>query len=344
MKRWSKLAYGVAAILLFAFWLAPACDEGDSSDEDVVFVTDVVESEDSGGTTDQSGGVTADNKQGCTPNCANRECGPDGCGGSCGNCFSLEGALDNTLCQADFHCQSCGCAGMQCGFDDCGSPCGTCAGNATCNANNQCDAPVVDLNCDLSGFPLLEQQAKANKTATGFNLHYQSINKTELPFDALVLDIDTAAGGPAGPGSFNATYTNLQQGGIYLYMLKGWNGQGYDKIMVPTEGTISIVSLSADGGAFKVQLLGVQLQDADFNQTSMDVSVMPNGQTWCLDGVELNTELVANQATCVEAGTGYGIGDQIKNFQLQNCNGDWVNLHDACGVTKAIWIVAVAGW
>jgi hypothetical protein len=344
MRRWSKLAGGAAVTVLFALWLAPACDEGGSSDEDVTFVADVAEPEqDTGGATPEQD-TGGNGNGGCQANCANRECGPDGCGGSCGNCFTLEGALDNSLCMTDFKCKSCGCAGMQCGFDDCGSPCGTCAGNATCNANNQCDAPVVDLNCDLSGFPLLEQQAKANKGPTGFTLHYQSINKTELPFDALVLDIDTAAGGPTGPGSFSATYSNLAQGGLYLYMLKGWNGQTYDTLMSPTEGTINIVSLDPEQGLFKVQLAGVQLQDANFNQASMDVSTLPDGQTWCLDGVELNTELVANQADCVEGGTGFGIGDQIKNFQLQNCNGDWVNLHDACGLTKAIWIVAVAGW
>ena len=340
--RWSNLAGAAAAVMLFALWLAPGCDEG-SSDEDVVFVADVEEQgEDTGSSTPSKD--TGGNGP-CTPNCANRECGPDGCGGSCGNCFSLEGALDNSLCMADFTCKSCGCAGKECGFDDCGSPCGTCAGNATCQANNMCDAPELPpQDCDQSGFPLLEQQAKANKTPTGFNMHYQTINKTELPFDALVLDVDTAAGGPSGPGSFDATYTSLQQGGLYLYMLKGWNGQGYSTIMVPTEGTIKIVSLNAEGGQFTVQLQGVVLQDANFDQNSMNVTVNPNGQTWCLDGIEFNTELIVNQAECVESGTGYNIGDQVKNFQLQNCNGDWVNLHDVCGMSKAIWIVAVAGW
>ena len=34
----------------------------------------------------------------CPPQCSGRECGADQCGGSCGNCFSLEGAVDNSLC------------------------------------------------------------------------------------------------------------------------------------------------------------------------------------------------------------------------------------------------------
>ena len=47
---------------------------------------------------------------------------------------------------------------------------------------------------------------------------------------------------------------------------------------------------------------------------------------------------------CVEEGSGPLLHDNIADFQLRNCNGDWVSLHDYCGSIKALWIVAVAGW
>ena len=50
------------------------------------------------------------------------------------------------------------------------------------------------------------------------------------------------------------------------------------------------------------------------------------------------------QGTCVAAGSGTNIGDNIKNYTLQNCYGDYVDLHERCGRSQAVWIVATAGW
>jgi hypothetical protein len=53
----------------------------------------------------------------CTPDCAGKECGDDGCGGSCGTCG------DGLACSPDFTCSTC-CT------DVCGD--GTCGGDETC--------------------------------------------------------------------------------------------------------------------------------------------------------------------------------------------------------------------
>ena len=34
----------------------------------------------------------------CVPECHDRECGDNGCGGSCGSCITIEGAVDDSLC------------------------------------------------------------------------------------------------------------------------------------------------------------------------------------------------------------------------------------------------------
>ena len=64
----------------------------------------------------------------CEPDCAEAECGPDGCGGSCGTCDTSERCSDG-LCDCKPNCFS-----RACGSDGCGGTCGTCAANQSCNA------------------------------------------------------------------------------------------------------------------------------------------------------------------------------------------------------------------
>lgn len=70
----------------------------------------------------------------CIPACDNRrQCGDDGCGGSCGTC------PPNHLCLADGRCKCVAdCTGRQCGDDGCGGSCGTCDGGV-CNAFGRCN-------------------------------------------------------------------------------------------------------------------------------------------------------------------------------------------------------------
>jgi hypothetical protein len=76
----------------------------------------------------------------CTPNCGGKQCGADGCGGTCGTCGASQ------TCNASDQCvASClpSCEMKGCGSDGCGGSCGTCAAGLTCNAGNQCVAPCV---------------------------------------------------------------------------------------------------------------------------------------------------------------------------------------------------------
>ena len=71
---------------------------------------------------------------GCAPQCQGKECGPDGCGGTCGTCQG------NETCDGAGQCVSCTpqCQGKECGPDGCGGLCGTCQDTETCNNNQQC--------------------------------------------------------------------------------------------------------------------------------------------------------------------------------------------------------------
>ncbi len=80
----------------------------------------------------------------CTPSCSGKECGSDGCGGSCGNCAG------GTVCQ-DGQCveETCtpACTGKECGNDGCGGSCGTCGEGESC-VQGVCETGGCDIDCD----------------------------------------------------------------------------------------------------------------------------------------------------------------------------------------------------
>jgi hypothetical protein len=75
----------------------------------------------------------------CVPDCAERCCGDDGCGGQCpDDCDQTGQACDPQTCWCEGPCQT-DCQGRECGPDGCGSVCGPgCEPFETCNAQGRC--------------------------------------------------------------------------------------------------------------------------------------------------------------------------------------------------------------
>lgn len=69
----------------------------------------------------------------CSPNCTDRQCGGNGCGGSCGTCPTSQNcdSAGHCICQPS-------CSGKQCGPDGCGDVCGTCPPDHSCEPNGAC--------------------------------------------------------------------------------------------------------------------------------------------------------------------------------------------------------------
>ncbi len=65
----------------------------------------------------------------CPPQCFGKECGDDGCGGSCGDCPDAAPFCFQGKCQVD--CVP-DCEGKYCGDDGCGGKCGSCPPGDTC--------------------------------------------------------------------------------------------------------------------------------------------------------------------------------------------------------------------
>jgi hypothetical protein len=90
-------------------------------------------------------------QQRCMPNCTERTCGNDGCGGSCGACGPTQVCHGGTCCVPESRGATC--AG-RCGTwtNTCGQPvaCASCAAGQQCLSNGSC-AIVCAVNGDCSG-------------------------------------------------------------------------------------------------------------------------------------------------------------------------------------------------
>ena len=89
------------------------------------------------------------NKSSCTPNCLNKNCGDDGCGGSCGTCKDGENCLNGKCVNSSSSCVP-QCNDKECGNNGCGGQCGSCVGGKIC-INGKCvnmDYDPCKGNCD----------------------------------------------------------------------------------------------------------------------------------------------------------------------------------------------------
>lgn len=108
----------------------------------------------------------------CQSQCEEAECGPDMCGGSCGNC-------PNSAPVCVFgQCKKCkpDCSEKECGPDGCGGACGTCPSMFTC-LGGFCKAPFCEGvetvffenfdSCSQGAFEVLDMNTEDNVTWWG---------------------------------------------------------------------------------------------------------------------------------------------------------------------------------
>lgn len=80
----------------------------------------------------------------CTPNCTNKDCGDDGCGGICGICSAGNECNNLNLCVPECEEQ---CTGKFCGPDGCGGTCGSCESGFECGPDGKCYDVTCVPNC-----------------------------------------------------------------------------------------------------------------------------------------------------------------------------------------------------
>ena len=83
---------------------------------------------------------TADTQDACIPDCDGKDCGDDGCGGSCGTCEAGLTCNASGQCVEEDVCDPvANCVGKNCGDDGCGGICGV------CGCGEQCESGLCDF-------------------------------------------------------------------------------------------------------------------------------------------------------------------------------------------------------
>ncbi|MCK5806131.1 MAG: formylglycine-generating enzyme family protein, partial [Lentisphaeria bacterium] len=136
--------------------------------------------------------------EGCTPDCVGLDCGPDGCGGSCGDCLVNAACVDG-ICVCDFvdcggsccisgevcylgGCCSPDCTGRDCGSDGCGGICGPgCGSGETCNETaGLCEAAAVGdfVVIEPVSFQMGSPEGEVGRDAADEIQHTVSLSRT----------------------------------------------------------------------------------------------------------------------------------------------------------------------
>lgn len=114
--------------------------------------------------------------QSCDPVCTNRQCGSDGCGGTCGSCAAgrscLSGKCVSSSCTPS-------CTGKMCGDDGCGGSCGGCGTYEVCaSTDGRC---LIDTSCPILGDYLGEiLDEHGDVFAANITVWYDNVDKYKL--------------------------------------------------------------------------------------------------------------------------------------------------------------------
>jgi len=236
---------------------------------------------------------------------------------------------------------SCACNGATCGETTCGTLCGTCAEGTYCGG-----AACVDATgCDATGFAITTAAAFPRMAAGQLRVRFAiSDVVTEPPFDRLVMEINHRQLWPDGARAGDVELVGTEEPGGALFL----RGQTFCNDL---ECGFTWV---AEGGTLEVRSPGLPeerfiavLRDLRLRQVRIDQRTGAITHFWCVGDVIVDIPVPAvpiAEGSCVAAGTGRNIGENIRNFTLTNCLGEELDLHARCGHSKATWFVASAGW
>ena len=132
------VACGPGTVLIDATCVAASDGSASGSTDGTTNSDNAGEDIDAGDGASESGDGVIPSDGGCVPACLGRQCGDDGCGGSCGTCTTAaKPNCDATTGQCVATCVPL-CMGKDCGDDGCGGNCGTCSGGLNCSTIGRC--------------------------------------------------------------------------------------------------------------------------------------------------------------------------------------------------------------
>lgn len=235
------------------------------------------------------------------------------------------------------------------------NPCGACAAEHYCSFGKCVQDPGLaageEATCDYYGYLPTNQAAFARFAGGMTRVRYVTSNVViEPPFDKIVLEMNQDQlfpGGAPTAGEYDLTGTAEAGAPLFLRGYAFCNDFDCASTFVATQGKLELTDPGAPGSSLGGVLRDLRLKQVRVDANTGDLIDFSKGKVWCVGDYRFATdvpELRTAAGSCVAAGSGDKIGDNIKNFTLQNCYGDYVDLHERCGRAKAVWIVATAGW
>lgn len=167
----------------------------------------------------------------CVPACEGKECGDDGCGGSCGNCPVNHVCEITGICLCQPNCE-----GKECGPDGCGGECGECDAGTMCSFGEcqpGCDeaTPCEALKECVDGFCQPNVPDAAHLLPPVF---VETVpGETSLAVFCKVMEADLTPGSGAAEG---------------LTAELGWGPPGFDPSNDPPEWQWAPAEFSSDSG------------------------------------------------------------------------------------------------
>ena len=176
----------------------------------------------------------------CVPSCEGRECGLDGCGGTCGACDILgtrceAGRCEFVGCDCDLATCDAGCAvcmptcgGRECGSDGCGGTCGACDDGVCSEATGQCLSYVVRGQLSIekptvifNAYQLPKFDGVTEVPAAGVPLSLRNVGGVEIASTTVQSD-----------GSFEMTLHRLPQSSDWISIVPAWRVNDKLKVAV----------------------------------------------------------------------------------------------------------------
>lgn len=204
--------------------------------------------------------------------------------------------------------------------------------------------------CDRAGF---------TAALSGFNKDSGTVivelrtNQGE-PVDVLQVEIYTFGefSGATDVGTYSLDGSTYEDCSNCVVVRAGCQGGSCAKRFLVDEGDLVITRWDHAGGRFQGHLEGAKAHEVTIDPQTYVSTLVPGGETWCLDGVSFDAEIESlpvsdrTQPGCVADGTGTILHDNIANFTLTDCNGRRVKLHATCNdpEQKALWLIGTTGW
>jgi len=209
---------------------------------------------------------------------------------------------------------------------------------------------AVPAGCDHDGFTA---KLSGYQSSSG-SVVIEARSSETTPLDVLQVEIYTFGDykGATDVGTYSLAGSTYEDCANCVVVRANCTDSSCDKRFLVDVGDLVISQWDHAGGVFKGKLVGAKAHEVTIDSETFVSTVVPGGETWCLDGVEVQADIQGlptsdrTQPTCVPDGTGTILGDNIANITLNNCEGRKVKLHATCddATQKALWLVGTAGW